>query len=62
MTPATSARSMYGTDRSCRGEKQMTLQMPFSDLARNSVSSPVDISGVSGSRAEKSLVKTKVPV
>ena len=59
-TRDTASRLMLGTERSWRGEKQITLQTPLSDSARNSGSSPRSDSGVSGNNAEKSLTKTKV--
>jgi hypothetical protein len=53
---------MSGSDRSWRGEKQMTRHSPVSPSARSSPATSSDAAGPSGVSAAKSLVKTNVPV
>jgi hypothetical protein len=47
--------------RSCRGEKQITRQVPRSPHALSKGCGAISPIGVSGSSAGKSLVKTNVP-
>ena len=54
------ATGISGSDRSWRGEKQMTRQVPGTETARKSGSPSSSTTGTSGRNAAKSLVKTNV--
>lgn len=58
---ATASSVICGTDRSCRGAMQMTLQMPVTLSALNKFDSSVEFSAVSGSYAGKSFTNRNVP-
>ena len=61
MTRRIADGSIPPSDRSCRGEKQTTRQVPRAGSTRSSGSWDVDGTPDSGSSAGKSLSKTYVP-